>query len=82
MIESDLKSNGVAVTIAENLNCRYILHLDAETQKETWEEKITKCLLTIENSNVGQSMAFPTLGQGMGMGENLKNSQYLNKYTY
>lgn len=57
-------SEGLALTTAENLNCQYILHLDAETQNESWEEKIKKCLLKIENSNVGQSVAFPTLGQG------------------
>lgn len=63
-IENELVSEGLALTTAENLNCQFILHLDTETQNESWEEKINKCLLKIENSNVGQSMAFPTLGQG------------------
>lgn len=55
----------MAITTASRLNCRFILHLDSETKSRSWEEKITKCMLLVENSNHGQSMAFPLLGQGM-----------------
>lgn len=55
----------MAITTASNLNCHFILHLDSETKTLSWEEKITKSMLLVDGSSLGQTMAFPMLGQGM-----------------
>lgn len=63
--------NGVAVTGAGNLKCKYVIHL-ATPEKlylgnapdgKAWEERILHCLREAEHMKL-TSVAFPLLGTG------------------
>ena len=60
----------MVITTAASLGCRYILHLDTESRNESWEEKITKSILLVDEKQLCCSMAFPTLGQGRAPKQN------------
>ncbi|XP_061194487.1 protein mono-ADP-ribosyltransferase PARP14-like [Saccostrea echinata] len=75
MNKKSLTENGIAVTtsgIRSGLSCNFILHLDAERTKESWEHKILKTIETADEIQGCKSIAFPTLGQAFGVkAENL-----------
>ena len=56
-----MQRQGVAITIAGQLNAKYIIHIDTKYRLKEWEPMILKCLEQAENHSFS-SIAFPVLG--------------------
>lgn len=56
-----MKSDGIAVTCAGQLNTTYIIHIDTKYKVKQWLHPVELCLKKAEEMGL-KSVAFPTLG--------------------
>ncbi|XP_070211879.1 protein mono-ADP-ribosyltransferase PARP14-like isoform X1 [Littorina saxatilis] len=74
---AEIQLNGVVQTKAYNLRCKIILHVDADTFSNSWEDGIEACLKYAESKGV-RSIAMPALGTGIGLSAGASASALFN----
>ena len=68
--------DGLAVTSAGHLPCKYVFHMAAHNMDRGWTRGINKCLLEAEQLSIS-SISFPLLGTGNDIILVLANEQFL-----
>ncbi|XP_050395688.1 protein mono-ADP-ribosyltransferase PARP15 isoform X2 [Patella vulgata] len=58
-----MKEKGIAITPVSGMNCKYVIHVDADRFNYNWKKAITNCLREADQKHV-TSIAFPALGTG------------------